>query len=172
MKSLSCYFHTQSLSSTQQKTRPLLSLSLSKIDHVARSNWWIRSSPFQIHTKTASKTIVLDLETIDESLIATVPLPLDSTKFILHILIAFFPLGFIHSKLPRGIVLDVYNLVCGVLLAQFLFAEAWINVGVAALLTQMLVLVLPRSKVGPIVFVLIMAVRIVYSEFALTSTLT
>ena len=69
-------------------------------------------------------------------------------------------------------MLDVYNLVCGVLLAQFLFAEAWINVGVAALLTQLLVLVLPRAKVGPVVFVLIMAVRIVYSEFALTSTLT
>ena len=108
-------------------------------------------------TTTASKTIVVPLDDIDFVLKENVPLPLDSTKFILHILLAFFPLGFLHSALPRGIALDIYNLVCGVLLAQFLFAEAWINVGLAALLTQLLVLVLPRSKVGPAVFVLVMA---------------
>jgi lysophospholipid acyltransferase len=108
---------------------------------------YLSISSIALTTTTTTTTTVLK---------EAVPLPLDSTKFILHILLAFFPLGFLHSKLPRGIVLDAYNLVAGVLLAQFLFAEAWINVGLAALLTNLLVRVLPRKLVGPVTFFLIM----------------
>lgn len=83
-------------------------------------------------------------------------LPLDSVKFIMHIFLAI-PLGVVHAYLPSGRCRHLYNLLIGVAVAQFLFAEAWINVGIVALLTRIVLAIVPRKMTGIVSFVLVMA---------------
>eukprot|EP00940_MAST-03C_sp_MAST-3C-sp2_P000030 g30.t1 len=110
----------------------------------------------EVLKQVARGTMIVPVELVDAGIAdLNLGIPLDSVKFITHILMAM-PLGVIHAYLPVGKSRHLYNLFIGVVVAQFLFAEAWINVGLAALLTRLIISLLPQKATGIVTFIIIM----------------
>ncbi|KAF0701622.1 Aste57867_7950 [Aphanomyces stellatus] len=78
-------------------------------------------------------------------------LPLDQVRYV-GCLFGAYPLSFVFSLLPSPALKNIFSLVTGVALAQFVFGASWVHTLVMSLSTYLLVCFAPAKYAPRIVF--------------------